>query len=259
MIVRFAVDAPAIALDVEGAPAHEDPQEMRKVLIVDDEASIRKLLATLVGTLGDVSVEVAANGAEGLELARRNPPDLIISDVNMPDMDGLAMCEAIRKDPQLADTHVLLLTARGDQQDKYEGLAMGADDYIVKPFDPIELQLRIKLHLRRAAKTPDPAKPSLLAVGAIALDMKRSTLTVEAHELKLTAAEFSIMRHLAEHPDELVTVADLLQQALQYPPQAANPAIIHTHMRNIRAKLREAGLEGSFMSSSRQGYMLSGS
>lgn len=246
------------ALDLDVYPEGDRLPAMQKVLIVDDELSIRKLLTTLVNTLGNVEVEVAGDGQEALAKARAATPDLIISDINMPLMDGLSLCQAIREDPGLAETHLMLLTARSDPQERYEGLSVGADDYIVKPFDPIELQLRIKTHLRRAARVPAGANPKRTAItaGPAGLDVKRSTLTVYDQEFRLTAAEFSIMRYLAERPDELVTVADLLQQALHYPPQAANPAIIHTHVRNIRAKLKQANVEAAFLSSSRQGYML---
>lgn len=234
---------------------------MKKVLVVDDDPSIHRLVAAIIQVIGDVAVESSYDGEDALERARREPPDLIVTDVNMPGMDGLALTRAIRETPELAATPVLLLTAMGESQDKYEGFSQGADDYLVKPFDATELQFRIKALLRRSPRAV--AAPGVttggdgpLAAGPLALDPRRYLALAEGREIRLTASELAILRHLVAHPDQIVSVEGLLTEALDYPPRLGNPQVIHTHMKNIRAKFRESGVEPGFLNSSRQGYML---
>ena len=231
---------------------------MKKVLVVDDDPSIHRLVSAIIQVIGDVEVESSYDGADALERARREPPDLIVSDVNMPGMDGLALTKAIRETPELGATPVLLLTARAESQDKYDGFLQGADDYLVKPFDATELQFRIKALLRRSPRgaAPAPAEGGTLAAGALALDVHRYLARAEDHEIRLTGSELAILKHLVAHPDQIVSVEGLLTQALDYPPRLGNPQVIHTHMKNIRAKFRDVGVDPAFLNSSRQGYML---
>ena len=230
---------------------------MKKVLVVDDDPSIHRLVSAIIQVIGDVEVESSYDGADALERARRAPPDLIVSDVNMPGMDGMALTRAIRESAGLGATPVLLLTARAESQDKYEGFLQGADDYLVKPFDATELQFRIKALLRRsplAVAAPGGTGP--LAAGPLTLDVRRYLARTGDQEIRLTGSELAILRHLVSHPDQIISVESLLTHALDYPPRLGNPQVIHTHMKNIRAKFREAGAEPGFLNSSRQGYML---
>ncbi len=229
-----------------------------RILIVDDDDMTHQLVTAVVRVLGDHQIDRAMDAMEGLELARRTTPDLVISDINMPEMDGLAFVEHLRKVPELAYVPILLLTARARTEDKYEGFLRGADDYMTKPFDVMELQLRIKALLRRAAGaggTTAKAEPPL-TVGRIAVNLRRSSLKVGETEVRLTTSELAILRDLVEHADERVAPEELLTRALDYPPRVGNPQTIHSHMRNIRAKLRQAGLDPGFLTSSHQGYML---
>jgi DNA-binding response OmpR family regulator len=232
------------------------------VLVVDDDASLHQLITAILQIIGDVRIESAFNGREALEKARASTPDMIISDINMPDMDGLSLVQHIRETPDLQATPILLLTARGDTQDKYQGFLQGADDYIVKPFDATELQLRVKALLRRspkAAAVPVPngkADTGLLQAGPLTLNTHRYLATSGDQDVKLTASEFAILRYLVEHPDQVVGVETILSEALSYPPRMGNPQVIHTHIKNIRTKFRTAGVEPGFLTSSRQGYML---
>lgn len=234
---------------------------MKKILVVDDDVAIHQLISAIIRVVGDVEVTGAFNGREALEKAQADPPDLIISDVNMPDMDGLQLCQKVRETPDLTDTPILLLTARGDTQDKYHGFLQGADDYIVKPFDATELQFRIKALLRRSGRVPagvaaPKAETNLITAGPVTLNVHRYLATVEAHEVRLTGSEFAILRYLVEHPDQVLSVDTLLSQALDYPSHVGNPQVIHTHMKNIRSKMRAVGVEPGFLTSSRRGYML---
>jgi DNA-binding response OmpR family regulator len=240
----------------------EEVATLRTVLVVDDDASLHQLITAILQIVGDLHIESAYDGREALEKAKQIVPDLIVSDINMPDVDGLSLVHQIRETPALASIPVLLLTARGDTQDKYQGFLQGADDYLVKPFDATELQLRVKALLRRSpravAQAGAAAKPDsgVLTAGPLVLNSHRFLAQSGGHEIKLTASEFAIMRHLVEHPDQVVGVEAILNQALSYPPQMGNPQVIHTHIKNIRTKFRGAGVEPEFLTSSRQGYML---
>lgn len=236
---------------------------MRTVLVVDDDASLHQLITAILQIIGDLRIESAFNGREALEKAKATVPDLIISDINMPDMDGLSLVQHVRETADLEATPVLLLTARADTQDKYQGFLQGADDYLVKPFDATELQLRVKALLRRSPKAAAVAAPTsaksdsgLVSAGPLTLNTHRYLAVSEGHEVKLTASEFAIMRYLVEHPDQVVSVETILSEALSYPPRMGNPQVIHTHVKNIRTKFRTAGIEPNFLTSSRQGYML---
>ena len=230
-----------------------------RILIVDDDDMTHQLVTAVVRVLGDHEIDKAMDAREGLEFARRARPDLVISDVNMPEMDGMAFVERLRKDPALAFVPILLLTARARTEDKYEGFLRGADDYMVKPFDVMELQLRIKALLRRASATAaSPKVETSVSAGRVSVNTRRSTITVGDTEVRLTTSELAILRELVAHADERVSPEELLTRALEYPARVGNPQTIHSHMRNIRGKLRQAGVDPGFLTSSHQGYMLVG-
>jgi two-component system alkaline phosphatase synthesis response regulator PhoP/two-component system response regulator RpaA len=231
---------------------------MKKILVVDDEPMAHQLVNAVLRTMGDVTLDSAYGGAEALEKAKVEAPDLVISDVNMPDMDGLTLCQKLRETPGLADTLILLLTARGEAQDRYEGFLQGADDYMTKPFDMLELQLRVKALLRRAGKRPDPEDGEApgKAPGPLTLDPDRYQAQALGVEVRVTGTELAILRYFVAHPDRVVNAETLLKEALDYPAGVGNPQVIHTHLKNIRAKFRQAGVELGFLTSSWQGYML---
>jgi len=235
---------------------------MKKILVVDDEPMAHQLVNAVLRAMGEIQLDSAYGGAEALAKALADPPDLIISDVNMPDMDGLALTQKLRETPGLADTLILLLTARGEAQDRYEGFLQGADDYLTKPFDMLELQLRVKALLRRAGARPaagDEAQagaPKALAAGPLTLDPDRYQAQALGADVRVTGTELAILRYFVTHPDRVVNAELLLKEALDYPPGVGNPQVIHTHLKNIRGKFRQAGVELGFLTSSWQGYML---
>lgn len=230
-----------------------------KILLVDDDQMTHQLVTAVVRVLGDIEIASSPNALDALDRARQDVPDLIISDINMPEMDGLALCRQLRQEPSLARVPILLLTARGETHDKYEGFLNGADDYLVKPFDIMEIQLRIKALLRRSPRAHEEARrgggPE--TAGPFTLDAPRLTVRVGEHEVRFTATEFAIVKHMAEHLDQLVSADSLLTQALDYPRGTGNPQTIHSHIRNIRSKFRQAQVDPTFLTSSHQGYMLS--
>lgn len=232
---------------------------MPKVLLVDDEEMVHALVSTTLRVLDGVQLESAYHGQEAEALLRRSPPDLLIADIGLPDMDGLTLARRVRETPELADLPILLLTARDQPHDKYRGFLDGADDYVVKPFDPLELQFRVKALLRRGG-SPSEKGPTVSQwkFGPYVLNEARYVAETpdDGPEVKLTGAEFAILKYLAQHPERVVNTETLLVSAMEYPPGVGNPAVIHTHMRNIRQKLRDALGEPTFLQSSRLGYML---
>lgn len=230
---------------------------MRKILVVDDDPTIHQLISAIAQTIGQLTVEVAFNGYEAYEKAKILMPDLVVADIVMPDMDGLELCSRLRNHVSLGDVPILLLTARSDVQDKYHGFLQGADDYLIKPFDAMELQLRMKALLRRAGrKSAEASADGYLRAGTLTLNTHRYMAEHEGKQVRLTASEFAIMRYLVEHAEQVVSVDALLTRALDYPPRVGNPQVIHTHMKNIRQKFRAAGIEPDFLTSSRRGYLL---
>jgi DNA-binding response OmpR family regulator len=229
-----------------------------KILLVDDDEMTHQLVTAVIRILGDLEVEQSYRADDAIARARRDPPDLIISDINMPDMDGLALCKQLRGEPALARVPILLLTARGETHDKYEGFLHGADDYLVKPFDVMEIQLRIKALLRRSPRAHEEARRggAEVTAGRFTLDRARLTAGVAGTAVRFTATEFAILEELAAHLDQLVTAEALLTRALGYPRGVGNPQTIHSHMRNIRSKFRQAQVDPTFLTSSHQGYTL---
>jgi DNA-binding response OmpR family regulator len=222
-------------------------------LVVDDEEMSHRLIAGVVGVIGNVAVACAMDGAEALAMAEIQPPDLIISDVSMPDMDGLTLCKRLRESSQLAHVPVLLLTARDQPEDKYEGFMQGADDFMVKPFDVRELQLRVKALLRRHMPRSEPPAPA-----PVRLDEGRFTCEVAGKAIRLTASEMAILRHLVSVPGRIVKAEVLLYEALGYATGTGSPQVVHNHVRNIRGKLRGAAIEHELIVSSWQGYAVEG-
>lgn len=210
---------------------------MTKIMVVEDEPNLRKLLEVIIGKEG-YQVMTLDDGEAALERLDSFRPDLIISDIMMPRLDGLELCRKIRAMPQHQNIPVLLLTAKDAPTDKYQGFREGADDYVVKPFDPVELLFRIEAHLRRARQS-DKGKAEVLQVGELVLDRRNYQAKVGDREAQLTKSEFAMLHHLMRHADHVVSAESILVEALGYPPQAGSSEIIRTHIRNIRQKIEE--------------------
>ena len=175
------------------------------ILVVDDEQNIVKLARLYLNKNG-YQVEAAYDGAEALEKAKAIRPDLIILDIMMPEMDGLAVCQELRK---TSNVPIIILTARDDDVDRIVGLELGADDYITKPFNPRELVARVKAVLRRASNEP-PAQPVLEAAG-VRLDSASREVTVEGEPVTLRAKEFDLLAAFMSHTGTVLDRERLLQ------------------------------------------------
>ena len=204
------------------------------ILIVEDEKDIRELLAYSLKREGFAVIE-AGNGLEGLDFARTKHPDLILLDVMLPGMDGLAFCRAMQREPALSGIAVIMLTAKGEEVDRIVGLELGAADYIVKPFSLREVSLRIRSVLRRGGP---PASPAALQCGPISIDPAGHSARVSGRLLDLTVTEFRLLKDLATHRGAVRTREQLLSAVWGHSFEGYSRTV-DTHIRRLRAKLGE--------------------
>ena len=177
-----------------------------RVLVIDDDADIRALVAELLGRAG-LSVEQAEDGRSGLRALHKTPPDLVVLDVSMPDLDGWQTLERIR---DLSEVPVLMLTARGDELERVRGLQAGADDYVVKPFGRQELVARVQALLRRAGR--DAAQQQEHYVDdRLTIDFAQRAVTSDGEAVALTPLEFKLLGALVRHPRQVLSRDQLLE------------------------------------------------
>ena len=209
-----------------------------RVLVVEDEPDIRDLLAFHLEREG-FQVTRATTGPEALRQLRVAPPDLVILDLMLPEMDGLEVCRRLRADPATAALPVIMLTAKGDEVDRVVGLEMGADDYVVKPFSPKEMLARVRAVLRRA-RTAVSGAP--LAAGGISLDGGRHQVMVSERPLTLTPKEFDLLRALLEARGRVLSREFLLDRVWGYARAGEiESRTVDVHVRRLRAKLGPEG------------------
>lgn len=177
-----------------------------RILVIDDDADIRGLVADLLGRAG-LSVEQAEDGRSGLRALHKTPPDLVVLDVSMPDLDGWQTLERIR---DLSEVPVLMLTARGDELERVRGLQAGADDYVIKPFGRQELVARVQALLRRAA--PDAAQQQEhYGDDRLTIDFAQRAVTFDGEAISLTPLEFRLLAALVRHPRQVLSRQQLLE------------------------------------------------
>ena len=201
----------------------------KKILIVDDEPQIVEICRDYLKAAGYETV-TAINGAQGISLARREKPDLIVLDLMMPEMDGLDVCREIRKE---SNVPIIMLTARVEETDKLIGLELGADDYITKPFSPRELVARVKVVLRRVS---GDSAAEVIRVGNVSLDRAHFEVQIKKRVVALTPTEFEIMATLMSQPGRIFSRNQLLNAAHGVAFESYERAI-DSHIRNLRRKL----------------------
>ena len=204
---------------------------MATILVVDDEPKIAQLARDYLEHAG-FTVLTAADGRTGLARARENSPDLIVLDLRLPDLDGLDVTRALRKDSPVP---IIMLTARGEESDKLIGLELGADDYIVKPFSPKELVARVRAVLRRWEHAT-AADADVLRAGDLVLDVPRMRVTAGSRPVELSPSEFQLLTALARHPGRVFTRGQLLD-ALHGVAFESYERAIDAHVKNLRRKL----------------------
>ncbi len=229
---------------------------MANILVVDDD---RDVAGTIERTLQrrNHQVTVAYSGAKALELIRDQRPDLVVLDIMMPRMDGIEVCERIRSLPDTASLPILFLTARSKIEDKVEGFEAGADDYLTKPFDLRELELRVRALLRRSM--PSEAPKVVLQVGALSLDPRTFKLEVDGKVLLLTPVEFELLYYLMGNAGEVISTERLLQEVWEYPPGTGDPNLVRAHIKNLRSKIEPLPGDPTYIRTiSRHGYIITG-
>lgn len=210
-----------------------------KILVVDDEASIRRILETRLSMIG-YTVVTAADGDEALAVYKKELPNLIILDIMMPKLDGYGVCQEIRKD---SDIPIIMLTALGDVADRITGLELGADDYVVKPFSPKELEARIKAILRRVDKMSlhnTSVASGIISMGGIKIDTNRRQVYKQNEKIRLTGMECSLLELLMSKPGDAFSRASILQEVWGYTPERhVDTRVVDVHISRLRSKLEE--------------------
>ncbi|VAW31243.1 Two-component system response regulator [hydrothermal vent metagenome] len=210
---------------------------MATILVIDDDELVSRTLQRTL-KLYNYHVMVANSGTEGLQLARRHRPDLFILDIMMPGADGYQVCRQIRGDPLLQELPVLFLTAKAKDEDKIEGFRAGADDYLSKPFNMEELQLRVKAILRRVVpKEVKEEKPNEVVAGEVVLDCRSFKVTTPNGTSLLTNVQFDLIYHLMSNADSVFNSQQLLQDVWDYPRDTGSPELVRAHIKNLREKV----------------------
>ncbi len=209
-----------------------------QVLVVEDEPDIRDLVVFHLEREG-FRVRTARNGPDALKQIRAAPPDLVVLDLMLPEIDGLEVCRRLRRDPATASIPVIMLTAKGDEADRVVGLELGADDYVTKPFSPKELVARLRAVLRRVRP---PEGPAVFGVGGLTVDFSKRHVAVGGAAVPLTPKEFDLLRALVEARGRVLSREFLLDRVWGYARAGEiESRTVDVHVRRLRQKL---GAEG---------------
>ncbi|MDD1368325.1 response regulator transcription factor [Bacillus sp. MHSD_36] len=204
-----------------------------RVLVVDDESDMRQLVGMYLDNFGYEWGE-AENGKEALQKLEKNHYDFVVLDIMMPEMDGLSVCKEIRK---TSDVPIIFLTAKGEEWNRVNGLRMGADDYIVKPFSPGELIARMEAVLRRYTKQEQQEE---VQFGPILINEKSRKIEVDGEPISLTVKEFDLLYFLCQHTGQVFSREQLLEKVWGY-DYAGSTRTVDTHVKTMRLKLGESG------------------
>ena len=207
------------------------PENKGNILVVDDEPQITRVLKTTLSSQG-YGVRSAGDGQEALDEMKNWPPDLIITDLRMPSVDGLELCRRVRKDSRIP---IIVLSVKGEEPIKVEALDAGADDYITKPFSVNELLARVRAALRRSKKKEEPDAP-VIAVGDFRIDVPARAVTLKNRDVHLTPKEFDLLVYLAKHPGRVLTHRALLG-AVWGPNSVEQPEYLRVFVGHLRKKL----------------------
>ena len=204
------------------------------ILVIDDEAQILRALRTIL-TAKQFRVSVAGRGEEGLAMAAAQPPDLVILDLSLPDMDGVEVCERLREWTQVP---IIILSVRESERDKVIALDKGADDYLTKPFGIEELLARIRVALRHSAQAMGSQKSQIITAGQVVIDLALHVVTRAGEEVKLTATEFKLLAYLAGNAGRVLTNQSILSHVWD-PADADRVEYLRVYIRQLRKKLED--------------------
>ena len=201
---------------------------MTLVMVVDDDQDLAEMLGIVLTGAG-IDVDLVSRGDEVMEIFRNNPPDLVLLDVMLPGLDGIEVCKLIRAESMVP---IVMLTAKGDTQDVVLGLEAGADDYMIKPFNPSELVARIKVRLRRSTA----GESTTLRIGDVLIDQVAHTIASRGKSIPLTRLEFDLLVALAKEPGRVFTREALLDEVWGY-QNATDTRLVNVHIQRLRAKI----------------------
>ncbi len=223
--------------------ANQTQSSSPRVLVVEDEPDIAALIAYQLTREG-FRVETASNGDQALAAVGREIPDLVVLDRMLPGLSGDEILRTLRRENATQGLPVLMLTAKREQEDRIEGLELGADDYLTKPFSPRELVLRVQSILRRAEQAGSEAGGRLLRAGPIALDVSAHQVSMDSTELSLTPTEFRLLQALLERRGRTQSRRQLLEKVWDYESDVVDRIQTRTvdmHIRRLRSKLGRVG------------------
>jgi DNA-binding response OmpR family regulator len=204
-----------------------------RLLVVEDDNDISNMLKIYFTSLG-YDVDVAPRGIEALEKTRTVIPHLIVLDIMLPDIDGYEVCRKLRQSTRSSHIPVIFLTQKDERSDKLQGLELGADDYITKPFNPREVVARVRTVLRRSTPAPEPS--SLITIGALSIDPLKHEVQLQGRSIDLTPSEFNILLVMASQPGRAFSRMELLDAA-QGEAYEGYERSIDVHIKNLRQKL----------------------
>ena len=212
-----------------------EPMITQRILVVDDDKEVVRLMR---GYLEQANYEVlvAYNGETAMHAIRRERPDLVLLDLMLPDRDGWDITRTVRNDPELAQTPIIMLTARVTDGDKIVGLELGADDYVTKPYNPREVVARVRARLRIETDLKQAARDKVLRVGEIQMDTRRREVMVDGNQVTLTATEFDILRVFMEQAGYVLTRGELMRKAFSGEFLGIERTL-DSHIRNLRRKI----------------------
>ena len=209
---------------------HNEHDQSAKILIVDDEPQITRVLRTALSTQGH-SLRIAANGVEGMEAVHEWRPDLVITDLAMPQMDGVELCRSIRA---ISEVPILVSSVRNQDRTKIEALDAGADDYVTKPFSIQELQARVRAQLRRRFAS-QPQSQQVIALGDFVIDIPQHRVVIRGQDVHLTPKQFDLLVVLAQHAGQVLTHRALLHAV--WGSNADQPEYLRVNIGQLRKKI----------------------
>ena len=220
--------------------ANEQQEDRPRILLADDEASIRRILETRLKMAG-YDVYTAEDGEDAVNAFNKHNPDLVVLDVMMPKMDGYGVTREIRR---TSDVPIIILTALGDVSERITGLELGADDYVIKPFSPKELEARVKAVLRRTSNreisvpTGGKVAKNVITTGNIKIDTARRQVFRKNERIRLTGMEFSLLELLVNNSGQAFSRNEILQHVWAYPPDhRIDTRVVDVHISRLRSKL----------------------
>lgn len=207
---------------------------MSKILVVDDEFRIRQIIRKYAEFEG-YEVEEAVDGMQAIQICRQKEFDLIIMDVMMPELDGFSACREIRK---FRDTPIIMLSARGEEYDKIHGFELGSDDYVVKPFSPKELMMRVGAVIKRSGKGADSQKNDVFTYKGLEVDFSARTVTVDGKRVEMTPKEYDLFFYMVRNKGLALTRENLISEVWGY-DFFGDERTLDTHIKLLRKSLGE--------------------